>query len=143
MRLRVAAGFSLAENIVALAILSAGLLGTTALFGEALRSVRDNRHRQAALLHGEALLDTLLALQVDTLPGPLECSFAAAPCLADASAQAELAAWRTALLRALPDARVRVNVFGPPEIRSLRLQISWPDSRGEIAIQRLERTVHR
>lgn len=137
-----ATGFSLLENVVALAIVTAGLLGTTALFGEALRSVRDHHQRQTAILLGEELIDIAIALQADTLPGELSCSIVPEPCFGDAFAQAELDRWRQALLRTLPEASAQLGITGAT-IRTLQLSLTWPDSRNQTAVQRLERVVHR
>jgi len=138
------AGFSLLENVVALAILTVGLLGTTRLFGEALRSLRDNQHRQAAIILGEELIDRLIAQRHETLAAEIDCLDVTQRCLDDPLAQTQLAAWHVALSRALPDPRAQLSITGSPTLsasRSIHLHIDWRDSRGAMAAAHFERVV--
>lgn len=136
-------GFSLVENVVALVIVSAGLLGTTRLFSEALRSLRDDHQRQTAVLRGEALIENLLALRAWTLPAQFSCSVITERCFTDEFAHDQLVAWRAATLRTLPEARTLLTVTGSNMARTIRLQISWRESSGKIAKEQFERTVRK
>jgi len=138
-----ASGFTLIENVVALAVVTTGLLGTTRLFGEALRCVRENHQRHTAILLAEELIDILSVLHTGARPGRTECAVVTETCFTDALAQAHIARWRAALLRTLPEATATLEVTGSTTTHKIQLRIEWPDGRSGSVAQMLERAVRR
>ena len=143
MHRRGSAGFSLLENVIALAIVTVGLLGTTRLFGEALRSLRDHQHRQSATVLGEDLIEQLIALREQSLLADRDCTLPREACFDDAPAQAQLEAWQARVRRLLPDAAARLIVAGTATTIRIELGIEWRDSRGERAATHFERVLRR
>ena len=121
-------GFSLVEVLVALVLLSIGLLG---LAGLQTRGVRDNHGaylRTQATLCAKDLVDRMRANRPAALAGDYNVEFGVASPAGDTVAAQDLIQWQE-LLAQLPgpgQGRVAVNEVS----RRVRVDISWDDSRG-------------
>ncbi len=140
-------GFTLLEVLVALLVLSIGLLGigklmmlsarandsaymrsqATALAYTILDAMRANR--QAALVQG---YDTPMGV----FPGPLVCTVAA-PCNSGQQAQNDLALWGTSLAAALPLGQGSVTTVTAPDVVTgannvtATVTVQWSDKVAE------------
>jgi type IV pilus assembly protein PilV len=139
-------GFTLLEVLIALLVLSIGLLGigklmmlsarandsaymrsqATALAYTMLDAMRSNR--QAAIVQG---YDTAMG----AFPGPIACTVAA-PCNSGQQAQSDLNLWGTSLATALPQGQgsvatvVAPNGFGANDVTAT-VTVQWSDKVAE------------
>lgn len=94
-------GFSLIEAMVALLVLSIGLLGIAALYVETLRASRTALYRTEAVVHATDLADRMRANR-----NPANAYACGSPCVpangGNAIADADLADWMNAIGAALP-----------------------------------------
>lgn len=109
------AGFSLVEMLVALAVLSFGVLGMLGLLTEALGEMRSAR------LQNEAVEITA------DLVGRLQSNAAAGQGPSGLFAAAELAEWRSRVARSLPEAEAELETRAASELIEQTLEISWAD----------------
>lgn len=125
---RASAGFSLVEVLVALVILSIGLLG---LAGLQTRGVRDNHGaylRTQATLSAKDLVDRMRANRSAALAGTYDVDFGVEVAPGATVASMDLNQWQATLAR-LPgpgEGKVAVNQAN----RRVTVEISWDDSRG-------------
>lgn len=125
---RSSAGFSLVEVLVALVILSIGLLG---LAGLQTRGVRDNHGaylRTQATLSAKDLVDRMRANRSAALAGDYNVDFGVEVAPGATVAAEDLSQWQATLVR-LPgpgQGKVAVNQAN----RRVKVEISWDDSRG-------------
>ncbi len=125
------AGFSLVEVLVALLVLSIGLLG---LAGLQTRGLRDNHGaylRTQATFSAKDLVDRIRANRPAALAGAYNIEFGVAAPAGSTVAAQDLRQWLTALAQ-LPgpgEGRVAVN----DTTRRVQVEISWDDSQGEDA----------
>jgi len=97
---RSSAGFGLIDALIALALLSFGLLGMTRLQAHSLAQATESQQRGVAMQYGDELISTIL---VDV--GNKDCySLPAAGTCASTAARALTTDWNTRLAQALPDA---------------------------------------
>lgn len=122
------AGFSLVEVLVALVLLSFGLLG---LAGLQTRGVRDNHGaylRTQATLCAKDMVDRMRANRPAALAGDYDVEFGVTTAAGTTVASQDLSQWQAALVQ-LPgpgQGRVAVNQTN----RRVSVDISWDDSRG-------------
>lgn len=122
-------GFTLIEVLVALVIISLGILGATGLMLKAMASAKASSLRTVAALQAASLASAMYANRIywaDTAQSPCfstsgggtpGCSYLTvaspatecSPCTATARAIADLAAWRDSVEAALPQAKLDVN----------------------------------
>jgi Tfp pilus assembly protein PilV len=143
-----ARGYTLAEALVALLLLSAGLLAGAAAVLEALRHERAAAERAAALRVVVSLAEELRAsprpdgrplLSVTGIDPAEACAEHPPSCPAEASAAAALEAASGWARRALPPGTtVRIEVPAA-DLPSYRIHIAWPG--GEPASSRLRLAV--
>ena len=138
---RPGSGFCLLEQLIGLAILSIGLLGSTRMFGEALQSLRDDTHHQSAIVLGEELLERLVASGAARESVRFSCAPGVAPCRFDAPI--EIADWQASLQRSLPEPDTQLRITPAARTNAVTLSISWRDSRGQTVIREFERIVSR
>ena len=140
MNLR-ARGFTLVESLIALLLLSLGLLGAGVMLLESLRThadalrestathlVRDMAERIRANPHARALYDTRAAI-----PGDAVCDFAAA-CDPGQRAATDLAHYATAASATFPgpDTSARIEfepAIGPAAPDRYRISLQWRGPR--------------
>lgn len=132
-------GFTLIEQLVGLAILGISLLGTTALFTQALQSLRDGSHHHTALVAMENLLEHVVAVDAAGSLTSGSCVFGSAPCPAVSSY--DVAGWFDELRRGVPGAGVHMEVTDEAGTRRISVVVAWRNSRADLVQTRLERTV--
>jgi type IV pilus assembly protein PilV len=133
---RASAGFSLVEVLVALVILSIGLLG---LAGLQTRGVRDNHGaylRTQATLSAKDLVDRMRANRSGALAGDYDVDFGVNVAPGGTVASQDLSQWQATLAR-LPGPGLGKIVVNQAN-RRVRVDISWDDSRGAEARATLE-----
>lgn len=133
---RASAGFSLVEVLVALVILSIGLLG---LAGLQTRGVRDNHGaylRTQATLSAKDLVDRMRANRSAALAGAYDVDFGVEVAPGATVASQDLSQWQATLARLPGPGQGKVAV--DKDNRRVRVDISWDDSRGAEARATLE-----
>jgi type IV pilus assembly protein PilV len=127
-------GFTLLEVLVAVLVLSIGLLGLAGLLASSIRNNQSAYQRTQATWLAYDIVDRMrvnrpaaLASDYDTTLGtPANC--AANPTLSGAMAAQDLTGWKTLLACALPagDGAVALNTA----TRQVTVTVQWNDSRG-------------
>jgi len=113
LKARFAAGFTMIEVLVALALMLAGLAGAGIVLGQSIQYERESGSRRAAIRLAGSLAEELRALDRDVSTSI-------------ASDAPEIRAWTTSVLAVLPAgsvARVDVEVAVPARYR---ITIEWP-----------------
>jgi Tfp pilus assembly protein PilV len=134
-RRRGAGGFSLAEALVALTLLSSSLATTALTLVQALRHEHEAACRSAAVRLASSLAEQLRLLQrrdgrplqAVAAPGETAACNVAADCTVESDATRALAAWRDEVAAGLPEgSRAQVDVLtdAPP---AYLIRIDWPD----------------
>jgi len=127
-------GFTLLEVLVAVLVLSIGLLGLAGLLASSIRNNQSAYQRTQATWLAYDIVDRMrvnrpaaLASDYDTTLGtPANC--AANPTLSGSMAAQDLTGWKTLLACALPagDGAVALNTAN----RQVTVTVQWNDSRG-------------
>jgi type IV pilus assembly protein PilV len=136
-------GFTLIEALVALVLLSLGLLGAGGMLLGSLRSHADARHEMAATQLLREMADRIRANpragaaydSRETAPLATPCDLAA-PCGAAQLAAADLAQFLAAAQRLLPGAQTRAVVqfepaIGPAAADRFAITLSWRGPRDD------------
>lgn len=129
-------GFSLVEVLVALIVLSVGMLGIAALYVESLRSGRTALLRSQAVILGADIADRIRANRrgLDAYEATVTasdvnaaCETGGAGCAPDALARHEKAVWLGELQRALPEGTGTIDwQDGNPD--TYVITITWAES---------------
>jgi len=137
-----ARGFSLLEVLVALLVLSIGLLGLASL------QATTSRFNYGAYLRSQAtslaydIADRMRANRDEVLAGSYDVATFPSPApacgvVAGATVAAlDLSGWQSALACALPEGMGRIVRNG----NTVTIGVSWDDSRGEVAAEVFEMT---
>ncbi|WP_416886730.1 type IV pilus modification protein PilV [Marinospirillum sp.] len=117
-------GASLIEVLVALVILTLGVLGLLAMFSASFASHYAAYHRSQAVFYAQDLIDRARAWQQDLNQyqfalGDAQCAL---PVASIQSAQADRDAWLAALGCTLPGAQARIQVGAEQQ---LEVEIIW------------------
>jgi prepilin-type N-terminal cleavage/methylation domain-containing protein len=102
-------GFSLIENLVALTVLSIGLLGTAALLASALGALRIGAQRQTAIVLSDDMASRLLGSDVS----------------ADHSRLADFQSWRDEVASRLPGGNGSVTRAPGGRVDVFTIDVSW------------------
>lgn len=126
-------GFTLLEVLVALLVLSIGLLGLAGLTASSMRNNLSASHRSQAIWQAYDIVDRMRANRASAIAGAYNTAFVATPvCTTTAPsgtvAQRDLAAWRNQIACAMPDGNGSVAVNAGT--RQAVIVIRWNDSRG-------------
>jgi type IV pilus assembly protein PilV len=133
------AGFTLIEVLVALLVLSVGLLGLAALQQNAVRFNYDAHLASQATTLAYDIADRIRGNRQAALANAYDSVFAAMPPACNAAIAAgtvvaqDIAAWRRALTCALPAGNGEIDWDGPSEI--LTITVRWDPSRGAVAAE--------
>lgn len=135
---RPSGGFTLLEVLIALLILSVGLLGIAGLQLTGLRSNHSAYLRSQATILAYDLLDRLRANRAQAQSGGYNITIAGAsdlPSISGSPTQAatDLNAWGSDLLALLPAAQASVAVAAD---NTVNVSVSWDDSRADRAPDR-------
>ena len=127
--LRNARGFTFTEALVALLVLSIGLLGVAALQLTSLRSNHSSSLRSQATLLAYDMVDRMRANRNAALGGAYDIALAVTP-TTGSLALADLARWKGNLLNTLPtgDGSIARTVTGT--VTTFTVTVRWDDSRG-------------
>jgi type IV pilus assembly protein PilV len=129
-------GFSLIEALVALVVLSVGLLGIAALYAESLVSWRVSLQRSQAVLLASDLAERIRAnrgggpayddaVSGDGAVNPA-CQQGGGGCPPEQMARHDKAEWSAAIRAALPSGTATVTVAGAPP-RTYTITIRWAE----------------
>lgn len=129
-------GLALMESLAALLVLALGINGLVWTQARHLADGRDTRARATAIVMGQDLGDRMLfnrgavvrdgyLLAWGEQPAAVDCE--SRRCSSEELARADLAAWRTALVQALPGADASVFRFGD-DPRAIGIAIAWNGS---------------
>lgn len=125
-------GFTLLEVLIALLILSVGLLGIAGLQLTSLRSDNSAYLRSQATILAYDILDRMHANRAQAQSGGYNITITGASSLPSANgtnqADEDLNNWGNAVLKTLPSANASVNVTAA---NTVTVSISWDDSRAD------------
>ncbi len=125
-------GMTLIEVLVALLVLSIGLLGVAALQMTSLRNNHAAHTRSQATALAYDIADRMRANRTVAVAGGYNIALGAVPAAPATLADIDITAWKAALAAALPtgDGAITTDpaVTGDPNI--VRITIRWDDSRG-------------
>lgn len=135
---RRAGGFTLIESLVALLIMSVGLLGVAALQLASLQANHGAFQRTQATFLIQDIVDRMRANRDAALAGLYDIEFGDAPATTPATtAETDVAAWRARLLATLPAGAAGTDASQPsgaietdPVTDTIAVQIRWDDSKG-------------
>lgn len=125
------AGFSMIEAMVAIIVLSVGLLGIAGLQVVGLRNSGSANLRGQAAWFAANMIAEARGRRADVLalsPKVIGSTMASFSCTGSPSADSSLEAWRARIACALPDGQgaVTFDAF----TRRLTVRVQWDDSRG-------------
>lgn len=124
---RVSGGFTLIENLAALAMLSIGLLGTAALLASALGMLRASTQRQAAVVLADDLASRIGAVDLAE----------------DPSALPDLQRWRSDVASRLPNGVGSVTRSARGRIDIVTIDVRWDEPGDGPQRHRLDVAVER
>lgn len=127
MRARRQGGFSLLEVMIALVILSIGLLGLAGLQGTGLRTNHEAYLRSQATLLAYDIVERMRANREPALGGDYVIAIGATPS-GPSVADTDLIEWRAMLSEALPSGTGAVTTASDGTVV---VTVQWDDSRGE------------
>jgi type IV pilus assembly protein PilV len=146
VKARIQSGFSLVEALVALVVLSVGMLGIAALYMESLRSARTALFRSQAIVlatdMGDRIRANLTAVdnyaKTEDATGTLtsNCETASAGCNPQTMAAHDIARWHNSLdgrvgaPTSLPGGRGTITITPPgagSTLRSIAIIVSWTE----------------
>lgn len=119
-----ARGFSLVEVLVAVLVLSIGLLGHAGLQAQSLQYNHSAQMRSQATLLANGIMDALRSQRTASLDGEFDITFEAE---VPADAPPALAHWRETLTESLPNGTGSIDV----DADRATVVIRWDDSRGK------------
>lgn len=121
-------GFTLVEALVALVVLSVGLLGIAALYVETLRAGRTSLHRTQAVTLASDIADRMRANR--TPADAYACGDPCDPSLGgNGIADIDLAAWMDAVAAELPNGSAAVTYTAPTAITPViyEVEVRWTE----------------
>lgn len=119
-------GFSLIEVLITLFILSFGMLGLAATQTQALRAQRYADAQSQVVQRVGAMLERLRIDRHGALAGAYD-----QPCSDDPgnAASAQVSAWLTGLVSALPQAQGCIEVTGDDDVATAMVKVVWRSPR--------------
>lgn len=124
-------GFTLLEVLVAMLVLSIGLLGLAGLMGSSMRNNQSAFHSTQATWLAYDILDRMRANSVVALAGGYTTAMSTATCSTTAPtgtvAAQDIGSWKNMIACALPEGRGAITVT--PTNRQVRITVQWNDSR--------------
>ncbi|HEY1772291.1 MAG TPA: type IV pilus modification protein PilV [Gammaproteobacteria bacterium] len=150
------AGFSLVEVLIALVILSVGLLGIAAMVSESLKSKDSAYYRTQAMDYAAAILDRMRANHAQATAGAYDvdyggtgsngtipsdgCTSVADGCTPSQIAGVDLAQWQAEISAALPaisnsaPAAGSITTTTVGQMTQVYILVRWNDKRANIAV---------
>ena len=153
---RRAGGFSLIEVLIALVILSVGLLGIAAMVGVSMKAKYSSYQRSQASVLAYAILDRMRAnrapaatsmydvavgqtvgnaLTAQSISGPPagDCTVVATPCSTSQIAALDLAQWKAELANTLTSGDGSIATVSLNQMTQVVIKVRWNDSRADQA----------
>lgn len=140
-------GFSLLEVLIALAVLSIGLLGLAALQTVGLRINHDSYQRTQATILAYDIIDRMranskgltdgkynLVLVGDNYPFPPGKNCASVDCSTNDLAEYDITVWHTVLAKKLSDGKGAISTVVSGGISTRTVTISWRENDLPIAL---------
>lgn len=127
------------ESVVALAVLSIGMLGATRLLSAALQSLNADASRRTAVILADDLADVLIASHAAVLQTrPDNCQIGHGNCSQDPVLSSALREWHTRLRSELPSATARLRSEADAAMLTAFVSLRWPDRSGGLATHEIE-----
>lgn len=131
-------GFTLIESLVALLIMSVGLLGVAALQLASLQANHGAFQRTQATFLAQDIVDRMRANRDAAVAGQYDIEFGDAPPTTPATtAEIDLAAWRNRLVATLPagaagtlESQPSGEIATDPATDTITVRIRWDDTKG-------------
>ncbi len=124
-----ARGFTLIEVLVAILVMSVGLLGVAALQLTSLRANHSSSLRSQATLLAYDIVDRMRANQTAATAGGYDIALAGTSA-GGSVALDDLARWKQNLTNTLPAGRGAVQRTGAGTATKFTITVQWDDSRG-------------
>jgi type IV pilus assembly protein PilV len=124
-----AGGFTLIEALVALVVLSIGLLGVAALQLSSLRSNHSSSLRSQATLLAYDIVDRMRANQSAATNGAYDIALTSTPSGGTVAGD-DLVRWKQNLANTLPSGTGAVARTGAGSATKFTVTVQWDDSRG-------------
>lgn len=122
-------GFTLLEVLVAIVVLSIGLLGLAGLMASSLKNSHSAYHRTQATWLAYDALDRMRANRQVAMAGGYNLALGATPGGSDLAAD-DLSEWDTALADTLPEGDGSITVQAVGQSRFVKIIVQWNDARG-------------
>jgi type IV pilus assembly protein PilV len=127
-----ASGFTFVEALVALIVLSIGLLGVAALQLTSLRSNHSSSLRSQATLLASDMVDRMRANRTAALAGAYDVDFDdVADDESTQQSQIDLVRWQVNLANTLPQGRGSIARTVVGTVATFTVIVQWDDTRGE------------
>lgn len=121
-------GFTLIEVLIAVVVMSFGLLGLAALQMTSLKNNHSAHHRAQATLFAEDIADRMRANRSGALAGEYNLAPGETPPSGSSVAASDLTSWRAALAARLPSGSGSLTLDGGTNI--VTITVTWDDGRG-------------
>jgi len=121
------AGFTLLEVLIAVLVLSVGLLGLAGLQATGLKTNHSAYMRSQAVSYGYDILDRMRANRLSALSGTYNIAMGAGAPAGTSIAQTDLREWKTLITGQLPSGDASANVNGG----LATVVVQWDDSRAQ------------
>ena len=121
------AGFTLIEVLIAMLILSVGLLGLAGLQATGLKTNHSAYMRSQAVAYGYDILDRMRANRLSALSGGYNIGMGAGAPGGTSIAQTDLSEWKALIAGQLPSGDASANVNGG----IATVVVQWDDSRAD------------
>jgi type IV pilus assembly protein PilV len=124
---RALAGFTLLEVLIAVLVLSVGLLGLAGLQATGIKANHSAYMRSQAVAYGYDIIDRMRANRLSALSGGYNIAIGAGAPAGSSIAQSDLREWKTLVAAHLPVGDASANVNGG----TVTVVVQWDDSRAE------------
>lgn len=121
-------GFTLLEVLVAIVVLSIGLLGLAGLMATSLRNNQSAYHRSQAVLLAYDISERMRANRPAALTNAYDITIGTAAPAGTDMAATDIAEWKAILARSLPAGDGAVSVTA--STRRVTITVQWNDARG-------------
>jgi type IV pilus assembly protein PilV len=121
------AGFTLIEVLIAVLVLSVGLLGLAGLQATGLKTNHSAYMRSQAVAYGYDVIDRMRANRLSALSGTYNIAMGAGAPSGTSIAQTDLREWKALIAGELPVGDASANVNGG----TVTVVVQWDDSRAD------------
>lgn len=121
------AGFTLLEVLIAVLVLSVGLLGLAGLQATGMKTNHSAYMRSQAVAYGYDIIDRMRANRLSALSGGYNIALGAGAPAGTSIAQTDLREWKSLIAGQLPVGDASANVNGG----TVTVVVQWDDSRAD------------